>query len=191
MTSVSRLDVYEIAYLCGGPERVALAAVVAMQQDGRIRISPTRHRIQVVHRRASRPIETAVLDAVPASGTVLGPALRDIAKSGAVGQLIEELRGCGLIGQHAVLGHPQLSAAGRQARKDLEDSSATMRREGRVAVLGAADITDAKLRAIFETPDPPPRVRTAKPQKGKSGEAAPFDYSDSSLPQYPGVSSRW
>ena len=113
MTSVSRLDVYEIAYLCGGPERVALAAVVAMQQDGRIRISPTRHRIQVVHRRASRPIETAVLDAVPASGTVLGPALRDIAKSGAVGQLIEELRGCGLIGQHAVLGHPQLSAAGR------------------------------------------------------------------------------
>ena len=135
MTSVSRLDVYEIAYLCGGPERVAMAAVVAMQQDGRIRISPTRNRIQVVHRRASRPIETAVLDAVPASGTVLGPALRDIAKSGAVGQLIEELRGCGLIGQHAVLGHPQLSAAGRQARKDLEDSSATMRREGNAAAV--------------------------------------------------------
>ena len=198
MTSVSRLDVYEIAYLCGGPERVAMAAVVAMQQDGRIRISPTRHRIQVVHRRASRPVERAVLDAVPASGTVLGPALRDIAKSGAVGQLIEELRGRGLIGQHAVLGHPHLSAAGRQARKEVEDSSATMRRERRVAVLGAAGITNAKLRAIFETPDPPPRRSlTAEPHKRnkrnkrKSGEPAPFDYSDSSLPEYPGVANRW
>jgi hypothetical protein len=33
MASVSSLDVYEIAHLCGGAERVALAAVVAMRED--------------------------------------------------------------------------------------------------------------------------------------------------------------
>jgi hypothetical protein len=44
---------------------VSLAAVVAMQQDGRITISRTRHRVQAVHRRADHPVEQAVLDAVP------------------------------------------------------------------------------------------------------------------------------
>ena len=76
MTSMSELDVYEIAYLCGGVQRVALAAVAAMQQDGRIKISRTRHRVQVVHRRAGQPVERAVLEAVPGSGKALGPALR-------------------------------------------------------------------------------------------------------------------
>lgn len=48
MTPVSELDAYEIAYLCGGPARVALTAVAAMARDGRIRISRTRHWVQVV-----------------------------------------------------------------------------------------------------------------------------------------------
>ena len=75
MTSVGELDVYEIAYLCGGAERVALAAVVAMQQDRRIAISRTRHRVQAARRRASQPVECAVLDAVSGTGNVLGQLL--------------------------------------------------------------------------------------------------------------------
>ena len=75
MTSVNELDVYEIAYLCGGAERVALAAVIAMQQDGRITISRTRHRVKVARRRTSRPVERAVLDAAPDAGKVLGQLL--------------------------------------------------------------------------------------------------------------------
>jgi uncharacterized protein (TIGR04222 family) len=39
VTSLSELDVYQVAYLCGGPQRVAIAAVAAMAQDGRIKIS--------------------------------------------------------------------------------------------------------------------------------------------------------
>ena len=42
MTLVSERDVYEVAYLCGGAERVALAAVAIMQHDGRIKISGER-----------------------------------------------------------------------------------------------------------------------------------------------------
>ena len=78
MTSVNELDVYEIAYLCGGAERVALAAVIAMQQDGRITISRTRHRVKVARRRTSRPVERAVLDAAPDAGKVLGQLLHRV-----------------------------------------------------------------------------------------------------------------
>ena len=100
MTSVNELDVYEIAYLCGGAERVALAAVIAMQQDGRITISRTRHRVKVVRRRTGRPVERAVLDAAPDAGKVLGQLLHDVAHSAAVQELIDGLRRDGLTGQH-------------------------------------------------------------------------------------------
>src|SRR5580698_9260202 len=112
MASVSELDVYEIAYLCGGAERAALAAVVAVQQDGRIAISRTRHRVQVARRRASQPVERAVLDAVPEARQVLGQLLHDVAHSAAVQELIDGLRREGLVGHHSLAGHPHLSAAG-------------------------------------------------------------------------------
>src|ERR1700733_11309252 len=145
MASVSELDVYQIAYLCGGAERVALAAVVAMQQDGRITISRTRHRVHIARRSASQPVERAVQDAVPDAGKVLGQLLHDVAESAAVNELIDDLRRHGLVGHHSLTGHPHLSAAGRKVRP-----------ERRVAVLGAGGIADAGLRDIFESPDPPP-----------------------------------
>jgi uncharacterized protein (TIGR04222 family) len=92
MASVSDLDVYEIAYLCGGPERVALTAVAAMARDGRIKISRTRHRVQVVHRWGGQPAERSVPDAVPDSGKVLGPLLADVAHSAVVADVPSDQR---------------------------------------------------------------------------------------------------
>ena len=138
VTSLSELDAYQVAYLCGGPQRVALAAVAVMAQDGRVKISRTRHRVKTVHRRAGHPVERAVLDAVPASGKVLGPLLEEVTHSAAVHELIEGLRHGGLAGHHSLAGHPRLSAAGRAARKELEDSVAEAPGERRVAVLGTA-----------------------------------------------------
>jgi len=192
VTSLSELDVYEIAYLCGGPRRVALAAVAAMAQDGRIKISRYRHRVQVVHRRAGQPAERAVLDAVPASGTVLGPLLEQVARSAAVRELIEGLRHGGLVGHHSLAGHPHLSAAGRAARKELEDSGTEAPGNRRVAVLGTAGITDAGLRGIFETPDPPPGSKLVPETRKKSAPHAYGDVpSDRSMPMHPGISDRW
>jgi hypothetical protein len=189
VTLLSELDGYQVAYLCGGPQRVALAAVAAMAQDGRIKISRARHRVQAVHRRAGQPVERAVLDAVPAQGKVLGPLIEEVAGSAAVQELIEELRRAGLVGHHSLAGHPHLSAAGRAARKELEESGAQTPGERRVAVLGTAGITSAGLRGIFETPDPPAsgeQVRT-KP--------APRTYddfpADPPMPMQPGISGRW
>jgi hypothetical protein len=190
MTSVSELDVYEIAYLCGGAERVALAAVVAMQQDGRITISRTRHRVKVARRRASQPVERAVLDAVPNVGKVLGQVLHDVAHSAAVQELIDGLRRDGLVGQHSLAGHRHLSAAGRKAHTELEDSGVTVPRERRVAVLGASGITDAGLRDIFETPDPPPGGKLL-PKTHKPTDTYNDVPPDTHLPMQPGISGRW
>ncbi len=190
MTSVGELDVYEIAYLCGGAERVALAAVVAMQQDARITISRTRHRVQVARRRASQPVECAVLDAVPGTGHVLGQLLHDVAHSAAVQELIVGLRRNGLVGHYSVAGHPHLSAAGRKARAELEDSGVEVPRERRVAVLGSSGIGDAGLRDIFETPDPPPGSKLlpkARKTAGTYNDVPP----DTHLPMQPGISGRW
>jgi hypothetical protein len=190
--SLSELDVYEIAFVCGGPQRVALAAVAAMAQDGRIKISRTRHRVQIVRRRAGPLPERAVLDAVPAAGKVLGPLLEEVAHSAAVHELAEGLRDSGLVGHHFLAGHPHLSAAGRTARRELEDSAAGLSAERRVAVLGTAGIASAGLRGIFETPDPPPGGKLI-PKAGKS--AAPHGYddipTDPPLPVQPGISGRW
>jgi uncharacterized protein (TIGR04222 family) len=190
MTSVSELNVYEIAYLCGGAERVALAAVAAMQQDGRIAISRTRHRVQVARRSASQPVERAVLDAVPDVGKVLGQLLHDVAHSAAVQELIDGLRQDGLVGHHSLAGHPHLLAAGRKARKELENSDVTVPRERRVAVLGTSGIADAGLRDIYETPDPPPGGELL-PKTHKTADTYSDVAPDTHLPMQPGIPGRW
>ena len=188
MASVSDLDVYEIAFLCGGPERVALTAVAAMARDGRIKISRTRHRVQVVHRRGGQPAERAVLDAVPDSGKVLGPLLADVAHSAAVAELTEGLRRGGLVGHHSLTGHPHLSAAGRQVRGKLENSGADVPSDQRVAVLGTAGIANAGLRGIFEAPDPPPGGKLVPRTRRHGYDEVP---PDPPIPMHPGISDRW
>jgi hypothetical protein len=188
MASPSDLDVYEIAYLCGGSDRVALTAVAAMARDGRIRISRTRHRVQVVRRRGGQPAERAVLDAVPDSGKVLGPLLADVARSAAVAELIEGLRRGGLVGHHSLTGHPHLSASGRQVRGKLKNSGAGVPADQRVAVLGAAGIADAGLRGIFEAPDPPPGGKLVPKTRRHGYDEVP---PDPPIPMHPGISDRW
>jgi hypothetical protein len=183
---VGELDVCEIAYLCGGPERVALAAVVAMQQDERITISRARHRVHMARRKAYQPVEQAVVDAVPDEGKVLGRLLHDVEHSAAVQELIDGLRRDGLVGNYFLAGHPHLSAAGRKARAELEDSGARLPGERRVAVLGTSGIADAGLRGIFETPDPPPGGKLL-PKTRKTANTFTDARSDTYIPGYPGV----
>ncbi|WP_443029605.1 TIGR04222 domain-containing membrane protein [Spirillospora sp. NBC_01491] len=69
-------DLYESAWLCGGPGRVALVALVALSRDGRITISSERHRVDAVRRKPGDPVERAALGAIPHTGLLLGPALQ-------------------------------------------------------------------------------------------------------------------
>ncbi|MXQ68285.1 TIGR04222 domain-containing membrane protein [Actinomadura rayongensis] len=160
------IGLHEAAYLCGGPERVAVAALVALAAAGRIRITPGRHRVSVLVREPDGPVEAAVLDAVPDAGRVLGAAVRDVAGSPAVAAVRDALRADGLIARHRVPGLPTLTAKGRRLRRALtEEPPAGLR----VAVLGPDAIADDKLRRTFTTPDPPP-ASSLLPKRERGGE---------------------
>jgi hypothetical protein len=147
------LDSYEIAYLCGGPDRVALVVLVTLHQQGRIRISAGRHRVSVLHRRATEPMHAAVLDAVPDTGKVLGAVVQAVTGSPQVLALIEALKAKGLAARRRLPAGPSLTAQGRRVRRRLK---AAQPAGHQIAVLGTTGIDDATLRRAFETPDPPP-----------------------------------
>jgi hypothetical protein len=146
------LDLYQKAYLCGGPERVALVALVALCQDGRITISPARHRVSAVTREPADPVETAALEAIPEVGCVLGPLSLEISGSPAVTAVRATLVKDGLLSRWRQAGR---TSQGRKVR-DLLLTGEPAPGPQAIAVNGAAGITDARLHRLFTTPDPEP-----------------------------------
>jgi hypothetical protein len=176
------VDLYDAAYLCGGPSRVALTAVVTMHQDGRIKISPARHRIMVTRDEAIHPVERAVLDAAPWPGMGLRSVLDEVAGSAAVHVTGDELRRRGLLGKHS-----HLTAPGRELRDEL---NGTVPEGLRIAVLGTGGV-DSELRKVLKAPDPPPG-RTLIPKRRDKGEHV---YGETPLANhvagYPAIPGRW
>jgi uncharacterized protein DUF1707 len=176
------LRLYEAAYLCGGPRRVAITAVVTMHQDGRIKISPARHRVVLIRDEASDPVERAVLDAAPWPGTGLGLVLDEVAGSAAVDSAGDELRRRGLHGKHS-----HLTAAGRELRDELQEKVP----EGlRIAVLGTGGV-DSGLRKVLEAPDPPPGSTLLPKRRDKAEHAYEGTPLGTDVSGYPGVAGRW
>jgi hypothetical protein len=67
-TLATHYDVYEIAYLAGGPRRVVDSAVVALVESGRVSMTPISGELSVVEHRRRHFVEAAVLDAIGARG---------------------------------------------------------------------------------------------------------------------------
>jgi hypothetical protein len=63
-TLATDYDLYEIAYLAGGPGRVVDTAVVALVESRRLRVIEETGELSVVHPRSCHGVEAAVLDAV-------------------------------------------------------------------------------------------------------------------------------
>jgi len=61
------LDVYDIAYLAAGPDRVVDTALVALVETGRVRVQPP-GQLAVAELARRHPVEAAVLDAVGTRG---------------------------------------------------------------------------------------------------------------------------
>jgi hypothetical protein len=176
------VNLYEVAYLCGGPRRVALTAVVIMCQDGRIKISPARHRIVVTCDEATHPVERAVLDAAPWPGMGLRFVLDEVADSAAVHSAGDELRRCGLLSKHS-----RLTAAGRELRGELRGKVT----EGlRIAVLGTSGV-DRELRKVLDAPDPPPGSTLIPKRRDKGKHGYDVALPDTNVSGYPGVPGRW
>jgi hypothetical protein len=183
-----RLDVYDIAFLAGGPDRVVETALVALVRAGRVRIhAPGRLATAELSRR--HPVEAAVLDAVGPTGhrsvdTVRWRLLDD-------DRLLDvgrRLRAAGLLGRigaalRAVRGDRRALAptrTGRRTLRELHEQPVSGNVElMRVALGGRTAMTDEKLRAgIFEPP-----VTTLTPPSRRPSRHD-IDHSDPRLAAY-------
>jgi hypothetical protein len=161
------LDRYEVGYVCGDPTRVALVVLVALYEDEQIKISPARHRVEAVRPAPRDAVETAALEVIARPGKVLGPAVRAIADSDAVGEIGRRLRDDGLLPTSRLSALWQWGRSIRRLRlrrrllchPDVDGLT-------RVALLGTSGINDSRLRRIFETPDPPPAIKAPRMYAG-------------------------
>jgi hypothetical protein len=169
MRSEAELNPYQMAYLCGGPERVAIVVLVALHEDGRIRISPDRHRVYAVQDSPRDEVETAALEVIPKVGRVLGLTVLMVAASPAVEQVGQELR------EKRLIPSSRLSAlwqwgrvkTARDLRRGLAKTSEGL---ARIATLGERAIADDTLREIFETHvyKPPVSIPLTNPRLGSA-----------------------
>ena len=61
-------DVYEVAFLAGGPRRAVDAAIVALVESGRVAVDRSTGQLTVADGAPAHPLEAAVLDAIGARG---------------------------------------------------------------------------------------------------------------------------
>ncbi|WP_192809648.1 TIGR04222 domain-containing membrane protein [Actinomadura rudentiformis] len=118
----AELDAYEISYLCGGPDRAARAALVALCADGRAQISDEApYRLVIVRRASLHLVERAVLDKIPSSGLPLKLVLRTTVDSAAVRQCAGTLLKKKLL-RRSFRGWVGPSPAGEEERRRLAET---------------------------------------------------------------------
>ena len=163
------LDVYDVACLAGGPDRMVDTALVALIRSGRVRVTrPGELEVAGLDRR--HPVEAAVLDALGASGTRSAQTVRrraaaDPRLADVTGRLLDE----GLLtrGLSAVVrrerARPALSRAGRRALDEAGRAHAEGDEVWLVAVQGR-EVIDARgaESSIFDQPVVDRRVRGAR-----------------------------
>jgi hypothetical protein len=145
------LDLNQTAYLCGGPGRAALTAILSLHQAGALSISAARHRVKSLPGDPANELERTVLATIPEVGQLLGSLREVVAQSPAMNELRTSLVERGLLHRWQVLGQ---TARGRRLCRQLRELPPPGLHK--VAVLGAAAISDADLRRTFTTPDPAP-----------------------------------
>ncbi|MEU8800835.1 TIGR04222 domain-containing membrane protein [Spirillospora sp. NPDC048819] len=142
---------YEVALLCGGPERVAQTALLALYEARRIRIGQGTRRVRVVRHESDDAVQAAVLAEIPDVGRLLGQVIAAAAKAPQTRAVGDGLRAAGLLRG----GRLRPTRRGRAVRSRLADEPGTSGPE-RLAALGPAGVEDARMREILETGDPKP-----------------------------------
>jgi hypothetical protein len=174
------LNLYQIAYVCGGPARVAMVALVSLHEDGGIAIAKARRRVTVLERVQQDPVRAAAVATIPDAGRTLGSALSAVAASDAVAEVGRALRDRGLLRGSRLTALWPLSrtrATRNLRRRIVAGLPAESDDPRRVATMGSAGIGDAALRQIFDTADPDlsvPSVRLPGVRDRSSGYGSPL-----------------
>ena len=175
------LDVYDVAFLAGGPERVVETAIVVLVRRGCLRVhSPGQLATAGLARWHS--VEAAVLDAVGPKGRCSPSTVRwrlaDDARLHDVGRRLREagLVRRGVVGRGAGGRALIPTRAGRKVLADVGELPGVAAEAVLVARTGRSGMTDTKLRAdIFEPPDTTPVIpRSRRPSRREAAEAAAY-----------------
>ena len=160
--TASDLDLYELAWLAGGPDRVVDTALVALVRSGRVRAhSPGE--LATVELTRRHPVEAAVLDAVGPSGHRSVDTIRwRVAADDRLLDVGRSLQRDGFLTRFELSGASRRGAAtrrptrtGRQALQQRRAPGATGD-ELAVALEGREALSDRALYAsIFDTPRSP------------------------------------
>ncbi|MGI5163724.1 TIGR04222 domain-containing membrane protein [Spirillospora sp. CA-253888] len=176
-----QLGTYEIAYLCGGPERAAQTVLLALHADRRIRVPRGTRRVEAVERDgeayADDVLQAIALAEIPPAGRPFGQLVRAVAGSPPVDGVAAALQEAGLLSRPWV-GAPRPTRRGRAVRRRLHGDHDRLAGRpdaplARFAALGTAGIAEPLLREVFEAPDPKPERRPPRPfadaQRGRFG----------------------
>ncbi len=173
MTGTRTLDVYEMAYLAGGPRQAVEAAVVSLIEAGVLRVTRPTGELMLIKRRPCVDLEAAVLDAVGTRGhRLIGTVcwrLRDDVRLTSIGQ---RLREDGLLARDRCPESMRprfwpalsLTSEGRRTLRQLRRELASSATDGlRVSLWGPQAMQDYALRvALFAASRLPsaPALRT-------------------------------
>ena len=159
MTGTRTLDVYEMAYLAGGPRQAIEAAVVSLIEIGVLRATRPTGELMLIKRRPCVDLEAAVLDAVGVRGCgLIGTVcwrLRDDVRLTSIGQRLKE---GGLLARDrgSESTRPRfwsalwLTSAGRRTLRQLRRELASSATDGlRVSLWGPQAMQDYALRAAL------------------------------------------
>jgi hypothetical protein len=159
-------DPYEVAYLAGGPRRAVAAAVVALVEDGRLRLTLATGHLHVADPRRRHPVEAAVLDAAgPGAGRSIDGITWRVRSDARLADLAGRLQQAGLVsrrgGVHATAERTWTAVgptrAGRRELRRLRSDPALAGTSEVLAVAlhGPAAWADVERRtAVFAPPRP-------------------------------------
>jgi hypothetical protein len=178
MTDLRTLDIYDAAYLSGGPNRVVDTALVALIETGRVR-TQSDGTLSVVQDTARHDVEAAVLDGIgTGSWRNIDMVRWRAGRDERVVALAERLRRGGLLCSEGLarlrgfLGQPgSLTTAGRRALRELRAQPpargvAPGTSVARVAFDGPAQLPDVELRNAVFFPPVQRRVRRRRRRTG-------------------------
>jgi hypothetical protein len=161
--AASDLDLYELAWLAGGPTRVVDTALVALVRSGRVR-SHSPGELATVELTRRHPVEAAVLDAVGPFGHRSVDTIRwRVADDDRILDVGRRLQRDGLVARFELRAVPRggrapsiPTRAGRQALQQRRALAATGSDELTVALGGSDALPDRALCAsIFDRPRSP------------------------------------
>ena len=161
-----RLDVYDVACLAGGPDRVIDTALVALVASGRMRVTASGELATAVPT-PGHPVEAAVLDAVGAAGRCPVDTVRwRVASDERLLEVCRRLRDLGLLSSGAVptarrsRWRLEPTYAGRHLLRELqadppEDAVAGGTDAMQVALHGREGLADGDVRSAVFDQGPP------------------------------------